>query len=83
MATANDFIFCMNNILEIFPSVNAPDDVDFALKKGEKMDVNNARTYDNCVKVVRCYLLTLISIDINNYQKELVDSGYIKAEDQP
>jgi putative spermidine/putrescine transport system substrate-binding protein len=28
-------------------------------------------------------LLTPISIDINNYQKELVDSGYIKAEDLP
>jgi len=26
-------------------------------------------------------LLTPISIDINNYQKELVDSGYIKAAD--
>ena len=25
--------------------------------------------------------LVPISIDINNYQKELVDSGYIKAED--
>jgi ABC-type xylose transport system substrate-binding protein len=25
--------------------------------------------------------LVPISIDINNYEKELVDSGYIKAED--
>jgi len=30
---------------------------------------------------VPSYLLVPISIDINNYLKELVDSGYIKAED--
>jgi len=54
--------------------------VDQALK-GQKVDVNNTTTYDNGVKIVPSYLLTPISIDINNYQKELVDSGYIKAED--
>jgi putative multiple sugar transport system substrate-binding protein len=54
--------------------------VDQALK-GETVDVNNTTTYDNEVKVVPSYLLTPISIDVNNYQKELVDSGYIKAED--
>jgi putative multiple sugar transport system substrate-binding protein len=54
--------------------------VDQALK-GQTVDVNDTKTYDNGVKVVPSYLLTPISIDINNYQKELVDSGYIKAED--
>jgi putative multiple sugar transport system substrate-binding protein len=54
--------------------------VDQALKK-QTVDVNDTETYDNGVKVVPSYLLTPISIDINNYQKELVDSGYIKAED--
>jgi putative multiple sugar transport system substrate-binding protein len=54
--------------------------VDQALK-GEKVDVNDTKTYDNGVKVVPSYLLTPISIDITNYQKELVDSGYIKADD--
>jgi putative multiple sugar transport system substrate-binding protein len=49
--------------------------------KGQKVDVNDTTTYDNLVKVVPSYLLTPISIDINNYEKELVDSGYIKAED--
>jgi len=49
--------------------------------KGETVDVNDTKTYDNLVKVVPSYLLTPISIDINNYQKELVDTGYIKAED--
>jgi putative multiple sugar transport system substrate-binding protein len=54
--------------------------VDQALK-GETVDVNDTKTYNNEVKVVPSYLLTPISIDINNYQKELVDSGYIKADD--
>jgi putative multiple sugar transport system substrate-binding protein len=54
--------------------------VDQALK-GQTVDVNDTTTYNNEVKVVPSYLLTPISIDINNYEKELVDSGYIKAED--
>ena len=54
--------------------------VDQALK-GETVDVNDTKTYNNGVKVVPSYLLTPISIDINNYKKELVDTGYIKAED--
>jgi len=54
--------------------------VDQALK-GQTVEINDTKTYDNGVKVVPSYLLTPISIDINNYQKELVDSGYIKAED--
>ena len=49
--------------------------------KGQTVDVNDTKTYDNLVKVVPSYLLTPISVDINNYQKELVDTGYIKAED--
>jgi len=49
--------------------------------KGETVEINDTTTYDNEVKVVPSYLLIPISIDINNYQKELVDSGYIKAED--
>lgn len=54
--------------------------VDQALK-GETVDINDTTTYNNEVKIVPSYLLTPISIDINNYQKELVDSGYINAED--
>ncbi len=54
--------------------------VDQALK-GETVEINNTTTYDNGVKIVPSYLLIPISIDVNNYQKELVDSGYIKAED--
>lgn len=54
--------------------------VDQALK-GETVEINDTETYDNEVKIVPSYLLIPISIDIDNYQKELVDSGYIKAED--
>ncbi len=56
--------------------------VDQALK-GETVEINDTKTYDNGVKIVPSYLLIPISIDINNYKKELVDSGYIKAEDLP
>jgi putative multiple sugar transport system substrate-binding protein len=49
--------------------------------KGQTVEINDTTTYDNLVKVVPSYLLTPISIDIKNYQKELVDSGYIKADD--
>ena len=54
--------------------------VDQALK-GETVDINDTKTYDNGVKVVPSYLLTPYSVDLSNYQKLLVDSGYIKAED--
>ena len=54
--------------------------VDQALK-GETVDVNDTKTYDNGVKVVSSYLLTPYSVDITNYEKLLIESGYIKAED--
>jgi putative multiple sugar transport system substrate-binding protein len=54
--------------------------VDQALK-GETVDVNDTTTYDNGVKVVPSYLLTPYSVDITNYEKLLIESGYIKPED--
>jgi putative multiple sugar transport system substrate-binding protein len=54
--------------------------VDQALK-GETVDVNDTTTYDNEVKVVPSYLLTPHSVDITNYEKLLIESGYIKPED--
>jgi len=54
--------------------------VDQALK-GETVDVNDTKTYDNGVKVVPSYLLTPHSVDITNYEELLIDSGYIKAEE--
>ena len=54
--------------------------VDQALK-GETVDVNDTTTYDNGVKIVPSYLLTPYSVDLSNYEKLLIESGYIKAED--
>ncbi|MBI5954786.1 MAG: sugar-binding protein [Chloroflexi bacterium] len=54
--------------------------VDAALK-GEAVPVNDTKTYDNGVKIVPSYLLTPYSIDITNYRKYLIDSGYY-TEDQ-
>lgn len=49
--------------------------------KGETVEINDTTTYDNLVKVVPSYLLVPISIDKDNYKVELVDSGYINADD--
>ena len=54
--------------------------VDQALK-GETVDINDTTTYNNEVKVVPSYLLTPHSVDISNYEKLLIESGYIKPED--
>jgi putative multiple sugar transport system substrate-binding protein len=53
--------------------------VDDALQ-GKEVPINDTKTYNNGVKIVLSYLLTPVSVDITNYQKILVDSGYIKAE---
>jgi len=47
---------------------------------GQKVDINNTETYTNGVKIVPSYLLTPISVDVTNYQKELVDTGYITPD---
>ncbi|MEN9563663.1 MAG: hypothetical protein RIR73_1907 [Chloroflexota bacterium] len=54
--------------------------VDQALK-GETVDINDTETYNNGVKVVPSYLLTPYSVDLTNYEKLLIESGYIKPED--
>jgi putative multiple sugar transport system substrate-binding protein len=48
--------------------------------KGEKVDVNDTKTYDNGVKIVPSYLLTPFSVDKTNYEKYLVESGYYTAD---
>lgn len=52
-----------------------------AALNGETVPVNDTKTYDNGVKVVPSYLLTPYSVTVDNYQKLLVDSGYIKEAD--
>ena len=53
--------------------------VDAALK-GEEVPVNDTKTYDNGVKIVPSYLLIPYSVDVTNYEKYLIDSGYYTAD---
>jgi putative multiple sugar transport system substrate-binding protein len=53
--------------------------VDAALK-GQEVPINDTKTYNNGVKIVPSYLLTPYSVDITNYQKYLIDSGYYTAD---
>jgi len=53
--------------------------VDAALQ-GKEVPVNDTKTYNNGVKVVPSYLLTPQSVDVTNYSKILVDSGYYTAD---
>jgi len=52
-----------------------------AVVKGEKVEVNDEKTYDNGVKVVPSFLLEPVSVDAANYKQVLVDSGFY-TEDQ-
>ncbi|MET9252772.1 multiple monosaccharide ABC transporter substrate-binding protein [Streptomyces sp. NPDC048182] len=52
-----------------------------ALLTGKKPEVNDTKTYDNGAKVVPSYLLDPVAVDKANYQKVVVDSGYLKASD--
>ncbi|MBQ0998354.1 sugar ABC transporter substrate-binding protein [Streptomyces sp. M7] len=52
-----------------------------ALLNDKKPEVNDTKTYDNGSKVVPAYLLEPVAVDKGNYQKEVVDSGYIKESD--
>jgi putative multiple sugar transport system substrate-binding protein len=49
--------------------------------KGETVDVNDTKTYDNGIKVVPSYLLPVVNVTKDTVQKELVDSGYYTAAD--
>ncbi len=47
-----------------------------AVLNGEEAEVNDTETYDNGVKVVPAYLLEPVSVDKENYQEIVIDSGY-------
>lgn len=49
--------------------------------EGTDVEVDDTETYDNGVKVVPSILLEPISVDINNYEEVLIDSGYYSLED--
>ena len=49
--------------------------------KGEKVDVNDTKSYNNGKVVVPSYLCDPVFADANNYKQILIDSGYYKPED--
>ena len=51
-----------------------------SILKGKEVEVNDTTTYNNGIKVVPSYLLEPVSVDINNWKKELVESGYYTEE---
>ncbi|RRR97480.1 multiple monosaccharide ABC transporter substrate-binding protein [Glycomyces terrestris] len=56
-------------------------DMVVAVLDGKDPEINDDTTYDNGNKVVPAYLLEPVSVDVNNYQEVVVDSGYIAEED--
>lgn len=51
-----------------------------ALLNGEEAEVNDTETYNNGKKIVPSYLLKPVSVDIENYESELVDTNYYTKE---
>ncbi|RZQ61003.1 multiple monosaccharide ABC transporter substrate-binding protein [Amycolatopsis suaedae] len=51
-----------------------------AVLKGGQPEVNNTTDYNNGNKVVPAHLLQPVTVDRNNYQAALVDSGYYTAD---
>lgn len=58
----------------------AADMVD-AVLLGKEPEINDTTTYNNNVKVVPSYLLIPYTVTVDNYQKLVMDSGYLKPED--
>lgn len=56
-------------------------DMVVAVLDGNEPEINDDTTYDNGNKVVPAYLLEPVSVDVNNYQEVVVDSGYIDEAD--
>ncbi|MEU5155124.1 multiple monosaccharide ABC transporter substrate-binding protein [Glycomyces sp. NPDC021274] len=54
-------------------------DMVVALMEGETPATTDETTYDNGVRVVPANLLEPVSVDVNNYQEVVIDSGYIDA----
>ena len=49
--------------------------------KGETVEVNDTKTYENGIKTVPSFLLPVVNVTKDTVQKELVDSGYYTAAD--
>lgn len=52
-----------------------------SILEGTEAEVNDTKTYDNGVKVVPSYLLEPVSVDKDNVEPALVDTGYYSKED--
>ena len=51
-----------------------------AVLNNEKPEINDAKTYNNKVKIVPSYLLKPVLVDVSNWKHVLVDSGYYKLD---
>jgi len=51
-----------------------------AVLKGTKPEVNDEKTYNTGLKIVPSFLCDPVVVDKSNYQKVVVDSGYISAD---
>jgi putative multiple sugar transport system substrate-binding protein len=49
-----------------------------AVLAGKTPEINDTKTYNNGVKVVPSYLLKPVAVDLSNWKKILIDSGYYK-----
>lgn len=52
-----------------------------SIVNGEEVEVNDTETYDNGEIVVPTYTAEPVSVDINNYEEVLIDSGYYTPEE--
>lgn len=52
-----------------------------SILSGEEAEVNDTETYDNNEKIVPTYLVEPISVDIDNYQEIVIDSGYYSEDE--
>lgn len=52
-----------------------------AVLQGTEPEINNTETYDNGVFVVPSYLEVPVSVDIDNWEEVLIDSGYYEMDE--
>lgn len=52
-----------------------------SIVKGETVEVNDTKTYDNGTGVIPSFLCEPVACDKTNYKQLLVDSGYYKESD--
>ncbi|GAB2572353.1 multiple monosaccharide ABC transporter substrate-binding protein [Gracilibacillus alcaliphilus] len=52
-----------------------------AVLRGEEAEVNDTESYDNGVTVVPTFLVEPVSVDIDNYQEIVIDSGYYSEDE--